>query len=50
MAFVNHKRVKEGDDKPHPLCGAKEWISLISVDTHVDCKKCLREMKKPKQE
>ena len=49
MAFVNHKRVKVGDAKPNALCGAKDWIALISIDAQVDCKKCLKKMKIKKQ-
>jgi hypothetical protein len=49
MAFVNHKRVKVGDVKPTALCGAKNWLSLVNIDNHVDCKKCLKKMNLKKQ-
>ena len=49
MEFVNHKRVKVGDAKPAALCGAEGWISLISIDRYVDCKKCMKKMKLKKQ-
>jgi hypothetical protein len=48
MSFVNHKRVKEGDEEPAPLCGTELWISLISIDERVTCKECLRKMKEAK--
>ena len=46
MAFVTHKRVKEEGRMPSALCSAKEWISLISINERVDCKKCLRLIKR----
>lgn len=46
MSFPNHKRVTVEGAKPTALCGAQDWISLISIDHHVDCKKCLKIMRK----
>ena len=47
MAFLNHKRVVQDQPaKPTALCGAKDWISLISIDAHIDCPKCLKIIRK----